>query len=78
MANVTIRELRNRGGTVIDRAQRGEQITITRDGKAVAELQALDPPALPADELLARWRRLPRVDPGRLRRDLDEVLDAGL
>lgn len=78
MAIVTIRDLRNRGGAVIDRVQRGEQITITRDGAPVAELHALDAPALPVHELLARWRRLPQVDPDRLRRDLDEVLDAEL
>ena len=28
MANVTIRELRNKGGDVVERASRGEQITI--------------------------------------------------
>lgn len=63
---------------MIDRVQRGEQITITRDGKAVAALRALDAPALPAHELLARWRRLPHVDPDTLRRDFDEVLDSEL
>jgi antitoxin (DNA-binding transcriptional repressor) of toxin-antitoxin stability system len=78
MGTVTIRELRNRGGTVIDRVQRGEQITITRDGKPVAELHALDAPALGARELLTRWRRLPPLDPDALRRDLDETIDAEL
>ena len=34
--------------------------------------------ALPADVLLRRWRALPRVDVGRLRADLDEVLDPSL
>ncbi|HXN38643.1 MAG TPA: type II toxin-antitoxin system prevent-host-death family antitoxin [Solirubrobacteraceae bacterium] len=35
---MSIRELRNHGGEVVDRATRGEQITITRSGKAVAQL----------------------------------------
>jgi antitoxin (DNA-binding transcriptional repressor) of toxin-antitoxin stability system len=78
MSDVTIRELRNHGGDVIDRATRGEQITITRGGKPVAELRATAPPALTAATLLARWRSLPRVDPARLRADLDELLDARL
>jgi antitoxin (DNA-binding transcriptional repressor) of toxin-antitoxin stability system len=78
MASVTIRELRHRGGDVIDRAAHGEQITITRDGKAVAELRAASPPALKADALLTRWRHLPHVDPAALRADLDELLDAQL
>jgi prevent-host-death family protein len=78
VSSVTIRELRNRGGDVVDRASRGEQITITRAGKPVAELRPVDASALPADILLARWRRLPAVDPAALRSDLDEILDAAV
>ena len=77
MANVTIRELRNQGGAVVDRAARGEAITITRSGKPVAELRPLAPP-LSAEALLGRWRRLPAVDPNALRADLDRVLDSRL
>lgn len=78
VTHVTIRELRNHGGAVVDRVARGEQITITRAGTPVAELRPTSPPALPAGLLLARWRRLPTVDPAALRADVDEVLDAGL
>jgi prevent-host-death family protein len=78
MSDVTIRDLRNHGGEVVDRAARGEQITITRGGKPVAELRPTAPTALTAEALLARWRSLPAVDPVRLRADLDELLDAGL
>ena len=74
MANVTIRELRNKGGEVVERASRGEQITITRAGKPVASLRPLDMNALAADVLLARWRRLPPVDPAGLHADLDDIL----
>ncbi len=77
MADVTIRELRNHGGDVVDRAARGEQITITRSGTPVAELRALRPP-LSAEVLLDRWRRLPVVDPVGLREDIDRVLDSSL
>jgi antitoxin (DNA-binding transcriptional repressor) of toxin-antitoxin stability system len=77
VANVTIRELRNHGGEVVDRAAAGELITITRDGRPVAELRALRPP-LSADALLEHWRRLPAVDPVALRADVDELLDPGL
>ncbi len=41
MAEASIRELRNHGGEVIDRVAAGERVTITRDGKAVAELRPL-------------------------------------
>lgn len=78
MNSVTIRELRNRGGDVVDRVARGESLTITRSGKPVAELRPLRADAVPAPVLLERWRRLPRVDPARLRRDLDAVLDPDL
>jgi len=78
MAKVTIRELRNNGDEIVDRAARGEQITITRAGKPVATLRALGPPALTADVLLKRWRRVPTVDGVALRSDLDGILDAEL
>ena len=78
VSNVSIRDLRNHGGDVVDRAARGEPITITRSGRAVAELRAVLPPPLAADTLLSRWRRLPRVDPVVLRADIDRLLDSGL
>jgi prevent-host-death family protein len=77
MTRVTIRELRNHGGEVVDRAARGEKITITRSGRPVAELRPLRPP-LSAEALLNRWSRLPDVDPIALRADLDQLLDARL
>ncbi len=73
MANVTIRELRNQGGQVVDRAARGERITITRSGRPVAELLPLRAP-LTADALLERWRRVPAIDPVALQEDIEELL----
>jgi prevent-host-death family protein len=78
MAEVSIRDLRNRGGEVVDRAARGELITITKAGKRVAELRPLTPPGLSAEALVERWRHLPAVDPGALRCEIDEVIDPGL
>lgn len=77
MADVSIRELRNQGGEIVDRAAGGEQITITRAGRPVAELRALRPP-LAAEALLARWSALPPVDPAALRADVDQLLDSRL
>jgi antitoxin (DNA-binding transcriptional repressor) of toxin-antitoxin stability system len=78
MGDVTIRDLRNHGGDVVERAARGEQITITRAGKPVAELRALPQAALSTETLLDRRRRLPKVDPLALRGDIDRALDSSL
>jgi prevent-host-death family protein len=78
MANVSIRDLRNHGGEVIERAQRGERLTITSAGKPVAQLVALPRSAAPLDELRQRWAKLPHVDPAALRRDIDDVIDPAL
>ena len=78
MSKVTIRDLRNHGGRVLERVVRGETLTVTRSGRAVAELRPLPARGLPAEALLSRWRALPRVDPGALRADLDDVLEATL
>ncbi len=76
MTEVTVRDLRNRGGHVIDRVARGERVTITRDGRPVAELRPYIAAKLSAEALLARWKHLPTIDPVRFRDDLDEIIDA--
>ena len=76
MSEVSIRDLRNHGGEVIDRVERGERLTVTRDGRHVAELRPLGPLPVKAEVLVERWSRLPRFDPDGLRRDLDQVADA--
>lgn len=78
MADVTIRELRNHGGEVVDRAAGGEPITITRSGKPVARLTPIERPPLSTDALLARWQNVPAVDLDRLRADMDAVIDPRL
>lgn len=78
MADVSIRELRNHGGDVVDRAAGGEPITITRAGKPVAQLTSVGKPPLTSEALLDRWRHLPAGDLDRLRADIDAVIDPRL
>jgi prevent-host-death family protein len=74
MASVTIRDLRNRGGEVVDRVAAGEHLTVTRSGKAVAELRPVASDALTAEALIERRRRLPHLDAEALKADIDAVL----
>jgi prevent-host-death family protein len=78
MEEVTIRDLRNHGGDVVDRVAAGERLTITRGGRPVAELRPLEAPALSARALLRRWRRLAALDHASLRADVDSILDPRL
>lgn len=78
MRSVTVRELRNHGGEVLDRVARGESLVVTRDGAEVAELVPVRRRARVTAELIAARRTLPKVDLDRLRADLDQVLDPGL
>jgi len=78
VAEVTIRELRNHGGAVVDRVECGEHITVTRSGRPVAELRPLQPAGLSREQLIERRRHLPAVDPERLRADVDAVVDPAL
>jgi len=78
MSEVTIRELRNHGGDVIERVEGGERLTVTRAGRPVAELRPVQGPGLGAAALLRRWRTVPSIDARMLRRDVDAALDVRL
>jgi prevent-host-death family protein len=78
MREVSVRELRNHGGDVLDLVAAGEELTVTRDGRPVALLVPVHRPPLSAAVLLARWRRLRPVDPMRFRADVDATLDTSL
>jgi prevent-host-death family protein len=78
MGSVTVRDLRNHGGEVLDRVEAGERVTVTRNGRPVAELVPLAKRALSGEELTARAAALPPVDPAKLASDVDAVLDTGL
>ena len=73
---VTVRDIRNHGGDVLDRVAAGERMVVTRDGRPVAVLAPLPRPQLSSGALLERWRHVPAIDAGALRSDLDAVLDA--
>jgi len=78
VSEVSIRDLRNHGGDIVERAAGGEAITITRAGTPVAQLRALPGRPVAAERLLERWRRLPRIDADALRADVDTTLDSRL
>lgn len=70
-----MRDLRNHGGDILDRVARGEHLTITRDGAAVAELSPLSTPGRALSALMAARRTIPSVDPRALLADIDELVD---
>ncbi len=78
MGEVSIRELRNDGGSVVERVLRGELVTVTRAGVPVAELRSVARGPVPAGLLLHRWNSVPRVDFAALREDLEGLLDVDL
>ena len=78
MTDVSIRDLRNHGGEIVDRAAAGERIIITRAGKPVAELVPLQKRPLTAEALIDRWRQLEPVDLEQFRADIDAILDPTL
>lgn len=57
---------------------RGEHVTVTRQGKPVAELRPIADVGTPSVTLLRRWSGLPVVDLAGLRSDLDGLLDPAL
>ncbi|WP_240312404.1 type II toxin-antitoxin system Phd/YefM family antitoxin [Janibacter anophelis] len=78
MEGVTVRELRNRGAEVLRRVERGESLTVTRDGEPVAHVVPLPRRASRVKQLIERRQHLPVVDAQRLRADLDELMDPSL
>lgn len=76
--SVTVRDLRNHGGRVLDEVARGETMLVTRDGVPVAELRPIARRGLTTTELIARRRSLPDLDPVALRADIDTTLDMSL
>jgi len=75
MAEASVRDLRNKGGEVLDRVLAGERVTVTRDGRPVAELRPLPGARLGAHALVERFRRLPPLEPDRFRADIDAIID---
>jgi prevent-host-death family protein len=69
MTEVSVRDLRNHGGDVLDSVLRGERVTVTRAGKPVAELRPVAASGTPSTVVIDRWT---------LRADIDAVLDPAL
>lgn len=78
MTEATVRDLRNHGGRVLDRVAAGEMVTITRDGRPVARLVPVTSSRLSSAALVERFRRLPTVDPQRLRSEIDALVEQRL
>jgi len=72
---VSVRDLRNHAGQVLDRVVRGDSLTVTKDGAPVAVLRPVGRRSLPTTELIARARRAPRLDAEKLRHDVNAILD---
>lgn len=73
MKTISQREFRNNSAAVMDAVEAGETFHVTRNGVAVAEVRPLSRRRhLSAEELVARHRKLPRVDHAQIRREADE------
>ena len=75
---MTIRELRNQGGAVIDRLAPDQVVTVTRDGKPVAELRRLGRRPLTTEQLIEHRKNVPQMDYDGLRADIDAIIDPWL
>lgn len=78
MRKVSVRDLRNKGGQVLKRVARGETVIVTMDGEPIAELRPIRRRGVPIDELIEQWRKLPNIDPAKLRADIDGLFDTSL
>ncbi len=78
MDTVSVRDLRNYGGQILDQIEGGESMTITRDGVPVAMLSPLPRPQLSAAALIKQWRTVPVIDGDQLREDIARILDLDL
>jgi prevent-host-death family protein len=78
VADVTVRDLRNHGGEVLERVERGETMVVTRDGRPVAELRPVRRPGVGPAELIRRRRHLAHIDAAALRADIDALIDQRL
>lgn len=78
MDQVSVRDLRNHGGEVLDRVLAGETLTVVKSGTPVAELRPLRGKPLTASVLIERWSRLPAIDAVALRSDIDNILDSSV
>lgn len=72
---ITQRELRNSSGEIMRALDRGEDFIVTRNGVAVGELRPVRRHFVSRSVLMDALAGAPPVDAGRLRADLDAVVD---
>jgi prevent-host-death family protein len=73
MKVITQREFRNNSAAIMDAVEAGETYHVTRNGVTVAELRPVSRKRrLTAEELVERYRGLPRVDYAEMRKEADE------
>lgn len=75
LVNVSVRDLRDDAGRVLDRVERGETLKITRNGRPVAELRPLPRRARSIAEVDRRLAALPAMDEPTFRRDIGALID---
>lgn len=74
--NLTQRELRNQSGEIMRALDRGEEFTVTRNGRPVGELRPVRPRQFVRTEtLLDALRGTGEVDAKRFREDVNAILD---
>ena len=71
-------DLRNNGGEILDAVMRGEEMIVTRRGRAIAELRPLRGPGVRIETLQKAFKHWPRVSNDALRADMGEFLDLSL
>ena len=70
------RELRNASTAVLLDVQAGQTVIVTCNGVPIAELRPIQPRRFVCRETIAQAAaQAPRIDPDRLRDDLDIVVD---
>lgn len=78
MQTIPVRSLRNESADVLRRVGRGESLTVTKDGAAVAVIGPVPRTPLGPAELVERFTRLPPVDAAAMRREIDDLMDPTL
>ncbi|MGV1006164.1 MAG: HTH domain-containing protein [Candidatus Nanopelagicales bacterium] len=74
--DISQRDLRMRSREIMDAVENGQTLTVTRDGRQIAELIPLRPRRLvPAADFLAASAHAPVIDYNAMRRELDDIID---
>ena len=74
--SITQRELRNASGDIMRALDRGESFVVTRNGVPVGELTPVRPRQfVDTATLVTAWAGAPQIEAGRLREDLDALVD---